>query len=162
MPYYEFTLITKPLSKTNLFNTLRRVAIVLMDHGAIIEKMESLGHRDLPFKRLTKQTKEPVYTSNYFLMKTYMPREEKRKVVGLLINDLDLVHVGAVSENELKWPDFECNLAEILKPPAERESVKQLREMQKVGHFTRQMIYKRTEKEWRAIQKSYPIPPPRE
>ncbi|VDD92949.1 unnamed protein product [Enterobius vermicularis] len=161
MPYYELSLVTRPLAKDNLFNTLRRVALMLMDHGAIIEKVESLGHRDLPFKRLTKQTREPVYTSNYFLMKTFISREEKNNIFQLLLNDLDVVHVAALSENDLRWPKFECNLAEILKPPSQRESVKLLRETQKLGHFTRQRIFKRSEREWRSVQKSYPIPPPR-
>lgn len=135
---------------------------MLMDHGAIIEKVESLGHRDLPFKRQTKQLKEPVYSSNYFLMKMFMSREKKSEAVSLLKNDLDMVHVCAVDGKELEWPKFTCNFGEILKPPAERQTVKDLRATQKLGHFTRQRIYKRTEREWRAIPKSYPIPPPRE
>lgn len=161
MPYYEYTLVTKSLSKANLFKALRRVAVVLLDNGAIIEKMESLGHRDLPFKRLTKQTKEPVYSSNFFLVKAFLSLEAKTKTKTILSNDLEMVHVAVVSDAEMTTSPFECNLEEILKPPSERQSVKDLRDNQKMGHFTRQMIYKRTEKEYRAIPKSYPIPPPR-
>lgn len=42
-----------------------------------------------------------------------------------------------------------------------RKSVEDLRNDQKLGRFTRQMIFKRTEMEWKSIPKSYPIPPPR-
>lgn len=71
------------------------------------------------------------------------------------------MHVDAIDVTKAKSEMKECNLEEILKPPAERESVKNLRDNQKMGHFTRQMIYKRTEKEWKSIAKSYPIAPPR-
>uniref|UniRef100_A0A0N4ZWZ7 Uncharacterized protein n=1 Tax=Parastrongyloides trichosuri TaxID=131310 RepID=A0A0N4ZWZ7_PARTI len=124
--------------------------------------MKSLGYKDLPFKRIAKQTKEPVLASNYFFMKSYMPIEVQRKALNTLANDLDLLHVHFVNTKELNKPMKECNLDEILKSPAHRESVQALRDNKKIGHFTRQMIYKRTEKEWKAIPKSYPIPPPRE
>lgn len=57
---------------------------------------------------------------SYFLMKTFITREEKNNIFQLLLNDLDVVHVAALSENDLRWPKFECNLAEILKPPSQR------------------------------------------
>lgn len=131
-------------------------------------------------------------------MKTYMPLETKRKVLELGRNDTDLIHIAIVSSAELDCPPFECNLEEILKPPAQRyffflyfilklrwmdrfacigtnfyfirlfhkeykfrKSVEDLRNDQKLGRFTRQMIFKRTEMEWKSIPKSYPIPPPR-
>lgn len=71
------------------------------------------------------------------------------------------VQVDLIQVDTLPAPKVECNLEEILKSPAERQAVKDLRENQKMGHFTRQMIYKRTEKEWKSIPKSYPIAPPR-
>ncbi|EJW81234.1 hypothetical protein WUBG_07857 [Wuchereria bancrofti] len=158
MPSYEITLITRSLAKPELFTTIRRAAKVLLDNGAIIEKLESLGHRDLPFRRVRKQTTEHIYTSNYFLIKAFMPREVRDTTNTILRNDLDLVHVCYMHEKP-KEPIY-CNLAELLKPPSKRESVKALRDNQKLGHYTRQMIYKRTEKEWKAIPKSYPIAEP--
>ncbi|VDM94936.1 unnamed protein product [Thelazia callipaeda] len=155
MPAYEITLITRSLAKPELFSTIRRAAKVLLDNGAIIEKLESLGHRDLPFRRIRKQTTEHVYTSNYFLIKAFMPREVRDATNTLLRNDLDLVHVVYVHEKPREV--IHCNLEELLQPPSKRESVKALRDNQKLGHYTRQMIYKRTEKEWKAIPKSYPV-----
>ncbi|VDN56724.1 unnamed protein product [Dracunculus medinensis] len=161
MPYYEVTYITRSLSKNDLFTVLKRAATTLLSNGAIIMGMESLGHRDLPYKRISRVDKQPVYTTNMFLMKTYMPLETKRKVLELGRNDTDLIHIAIVSSAELDCPPFECNLEEILKPPAQRKSVEDLRNDQKLGRFTRQMIFKRTEMEWKSIPKSYPIPPPR-
>ncbi|CAJ0596307.1 unnamed protein product [Cylicocyclus nassatus] len=148
MPAYEVSLITRSLAKADLVKALVRAGNVLLDNGAVIEKVESLGFRDLPYKRITKQTREPVYASNFFLFHAHMSRDARDTTKSVLMHDLDM-------EKE------KCNLEEILKPPAERKAVKELRENQKMGHFTRQMIYKRTEKEWKSIPKSYPIAPPR-
>ncbi|VDN23828.1 unnamed protein product [Gongylonema pulchrum] len=158
MPAYEITLITRSLAKPELFNTLRRAAKLLLDSGAVIEKMESLGHRDLPYRRVRKQTTEHVYTSNYFLIKAFMPREVRQTTTTVLRNDLDLVHVVFVPQKPVE--PIHCNLEQLLQPPPKRESVKALRDKQKFGHYTRQMIYKRTEKEWKAVPKSYPIAEP--
>lgn len=94
-------------------------------------------------------------------MNSYMSVETSVKTRNILQNDLDLVKVSFANEREQPKGDLDCDLEEILKPPAERATVKQLRDGQKIGHFTRQMIYKRIEKEWKAIPKSYPIAPPR-
>uniref|UniRef100_A0A1I7Z9K9 Small ribosomal subunit protein bS6m n=1 Tax=Steinernema glaseri TaxID=37863 RepID=A0A1I7Z9K9_9BILA len=161
MPLFEVTLITRSLSKADLFKAIHRATTTLLDNGAVIENMKSLGHRDLPYKRIDKQTKEPVYTSNYFLINAHMSLEANKRTKTILRNDLDMVHVESVSEAETRSAPFECDLEELLKPATERQAVKDLRDNQKMGHFTRQMIFKRTEKEWKAIPKSYPIAPPR-
>ncbi|KAK0425839.1 hypothetical protein QR680_009418 [Steinernema hermaphroditum] len=144
-----------------LYEAVHRAATTLLDNGAVIEGMKSLGHRDLPYKRIDKQTKEPVYTSNYFLINAHMSLDAHKRTKTILRNDLDMVHVDMVSETDLCAAPFECNLDELLKPAPERQAVKDLRDNQKMGHFTRQMIFKRTEKEWKSIPKSYPIAPPR-
>ncbi|KAH7727836.1 Protein MRPS-6 [Aphelenchoides avenae] len=161
MPHFEVTLITRNLGKNDLFTALKRAVTVFLDHGAVVRKLESGGHRDLPHRRIAKQTKEHVYTSNYFMIDTWMPLQKLQDARKILQNDLDFVHVASVSDHELSQPPKECNLEELLKPPTERAAVKELRDNQKIGHFTRQMIYKRTQKEWRAIPKSYTIAPPR-
>ncbi|UMM12833.1 hypothetical protein L5515_001413 [Caenorhabditis briggsae] len=161
MPFYEVSMITRSLSKPDLVKALTRAGNTLLDHGAVIEKVESLGHRDLPYKRLAKQTNEPVYASNFFLFKAHMSREARQKTKSILTHDLDTVQVDLIQVDTMPSPKVECSLEEILKSPADRQAVRDLRENQKMGHFTRQMIYKRTEKEWKSIPKSYPIAPPR-
>uniref|UniRef100_A0A1I7WTM6 Small ribosomal subunit protein bS6m n=1 Tax=Heterorhabditis bacteriophora TaxID=37862 RepID=A0A1I7WTM6_HETBA len=144
MPFYEITLITRSLSKADLAKTLIRAGNTLLDHGAVIEKVESLGHRDLPFKRISKQTKEPIYSSNYFLFYAHLSTDARKTTKSIFRNDLDMFMT-----NILKMEQYFSIL------------VKELRENQKMGHFTRQMVFKRTEKEWKSIPKSYPIAPPR-
>uniref|UniRef100_A0A0K0F491 Transposase n=1 Tax=Strongyloides venezuelensis TaxID=75913 RepID=A0A0K0F491_STRVS len=161
MPLYEVTLIPRQLGKTELFNALKRGVNLLLDHGAVITDMKSLGHRELPFKRLSKQGKEPVHESTYLLLKAYMPVQKQNDALKLLSNDLDMAFAHFVNTKDLDRPIAECNLDDLLKPPVYRESVKALRDGGKISHFTRQMIYKRTEKEWKAVPKSYPIPPTR-
>ncbi|EPB67083.1 hypothetical protein ANCCEY_13824 [Ancylostoma ceylanicum] len=160
MPLFEVSLITRSLSKADLVKTLVRAGNVLLDHGAVIENVESLGFRDLPYKRVAKQTKDPVYSSNFFLFHTHMSIDARNATKSILMHDLDMVHVAVVPVPPPQ-PAIQCNLEEILKPPSARQAVKELRENQKMGHFTRQMIYKRTEKEWKSIPKSYAIAPPR-
>lgn len=69
--------------------------------------------------------------------------------------------IGVVNHAEKAELPEECNLEEMLRPPALRKSIQDLRDNQKMSKFTRQRIFKRTEKEWRAIPKSYTIAPPR-
>ncbi|VDM55908.1 unnamed protein product [Angiostrongylus costaricensis] len=160
MPAYEVSLITRSLSKADLVKALVRAGQTLLDNGGVIESVESLGFRDLPFKRIAKQTHEPVYASNFFLFNTHMSIEARKIVKSIFFHDLDLMHVAIVPLVSPSTPK-KCNFEEFFKPPSQRQSVKDLREGQKMGHFTRQMIYRRTEKEWKSIPKSYPISPPR-
>lgn len=90
-----------------------------------------------------------------------MPIKTMHKVVETLKQDKELIRIFAVSEHDVPKTPTDCNLDELLKPPAYRESVKELREHQKLGHFPRMRLYKRVEREWKAIPKSYPIPTPR-
>ncbi|KAI6226442.1 hypothetical protein M3Y99_01294700 [Aphelenchoides fujianensis] len=126
MPLYEFTLITRSLNRNDLFTTIKRAATVLLDHGAVIESFHNLGHRDLPFKRNTKITKEPVYATNYFLINSYLPVRTMNEVQKVLINDKDLLHSYAVHNDLPAVNPEECNLAEMLQPPAYRQSVEDL------------------------------------
>uniref|UniRef100_A0A914VYR5 Small ribosomal subunit protein bS6m n=1 Tax=Plectus sambesii TaxID=2011161 RepID=A0A914VYR5_9BILA len=160
MPFYELTLITRNLAKPDLYKTLHRAAKTLLEHGAVIRELQSLGHRDLPHKLSAKQTKESTYSSNYFLISLYMSRDEQTTMNSVLHKDLDILKSKFVKIEPEE--QIECTLDEELKPVTQRQSVQDLRQNQKVGHFTRQKIYKRVEKEWRAIPKSFPIAPMRE
>jgi len=62
--------------------------------------------------------------------------------------------------DRLKVP-AECDLEDLLKVPAKRETVEQLRTGQKMQHFSRMRIYKKAERAYIKIPKSYPIPPQR-
>jgi hypothetical protein len=88
------------------------------------------------------------------------------------------MHIGYVADHEKAAQPEECTLHEMLKPPAYRESVEKLRKIQKLNAFSRsyafynfssffvayffislnfRIIYKKTEREWRALPKSYPV-----
>lgn len=89
-----------------------------------------------------------------------MSREEQQTMNSMLHKDLDILKSRFIKIEPEE--EIECTLDEELKPVTQRQSVHDLRQDQKVGHFTRQKIYKRVEKEWRAIPKSFPIAPMRE
>ncbi|KHJ89186.1 orotate phosphoribosyltransferase [Oesophagostomum dentatum] len=106
--------------QADLVKALVRAGNVLLDHGAVIEKVESLGFRDLPYKRIAKQTREPVYASNFFLFHAHMSTEARNATKSILLHDLDMVHVAVVPVPTAQ-PPIKCNLEEILKPPSERQ-----------------------------------------
>ncbi|EYC23488.1 hypothetical protein Y032_0015g2675 [Ancylostoma ceylanicum] len=122
MPLFEVSLITRSLSKADLVKTLVRAGNVLLDHGAVIENVESLGFRDLPYKRVAKQTKDPVYSSNFFLFHTHMSIDARNATKSILMHDLDMVHVAVVPVPPPQ-PAIQCNLEEILKPPSARQHI---------------------------------------
>lgn len=49
--------------KTELVKTLTRAAGTLLDNGAVITDVQSLGHRDLPVRRRDHSTGQAVYSS---------------------------------------------------------------------------------------------------
>ncbi|KAK6055743.1 hypothetical protein COOONC_06752, partial [Cooperia oncophora] len=139
--------------QADLVKTLVRAGKTLLDHGAVIEGVESqLGSRICHTNGLQSRLMNP-----FFLFRTHMSTKARDTTKSIFTHDLDMVHVAVVPVTTPK-PE-KCNLEEILKPPAKR-SVTSV-EGQKMGHFTRQMIYKRTEKEWKSIPKSWAIAPQR-
>uniref|UniRef100_A0A915EHT2 Small ribosomal subunit protein bS6m n=1 Tax=Ditylenchus dipsaci TaxID=166011 RepID=A0A915EHT2_9BILA len=157
MPLYEITVITRPLTKLDLVTVLKRTGQILLNSGAVIASLQSLGYRDLPFRRFTHTTKEHVFTSNMFLYNAYAPIGTIGRLKDSIRKDIDLVHVGFVNDKEHEAVPRSCSLENTLTTPAYRETVAALRAMQKMNHYTRQRIYKRAEKEWKAIPKSYPV-----
>ncbi|KAK6012057.1 hypothetical protein OSTOST_22801, partial [Ostertagia ostertagi] len=112
MPPYEVSLITRSLSKADLVKTLVRAGKTLLNHGAVIEGVESLGYRDLPYKRTAKQTHEPIYASNFFLFRTHMSTKARETTKSIFMHDLDMVHVAVVPVTPPT--PVKCNLEEIL------------------------------------------------
>jgi hypothetical protein len=95
-------------------------------------------------------------------MKTHLARDQMKKCNSLLRQDVDLVHCYFVDENVLVPSiNFECNIDADKLPPAYRQSVINLRAGQRLGHYSKQKIFKRSQKAFRAEPKSYPIPPRR-
>ncbi|KAI6191918.1 hypothetical protein M3Y97_00279900 [Aphelenchoides bicaudatus] len=161
MPPYEFTVVTRPLGKADLFATLKRAATVLLNHGAVIEDVQSLGHRDLPYRRTAKVTMDPVYTSNYFLFHSHMPIKTMHTLRNVFRNDKDLVYFHAVNKNDFDFPPFECDLAEWLKPPAYRQSVVDLRTHQHLSRENKKKYTFKARNAEKSVPKSFFIAPAR-
>ena len=50
----------------NLIDVIKRAATLLLDNGAVIADMQSLGHRDLPLRRSTRiNNQERVYSTKF-------------------------------------------------------------------------------------------------
>ncbi|CAK5071735.1 unnamed protein product [Meloidogyne enterolobii] len=92
------------------------------------------------------------------LFNVSLPKNLKAPTIELLRQDPDLLKVYAVDTKDFQEPPESCDLEFMLKPPAYRQSVENLRlnkQMSFVGAFK---IYKKTEAEYRNIPKSYFIP----
>uniref|UniRef100_A0A914H1H8 Small ribosomal subunit protein bS6m n=1 Tax=Globodera rostochiensis TaxID=31243 RepID=A0A914H1H8_GLORO len=159
MPPYEITFFFRPLAKANLVDAIKRQAVTLMDKGAVITKLQSLGFRDLPYSRTDKYTLKNVHFTNSVLMDSSMSVKAMNEARAVFLNDKDLLWIGFVNSNTLPNTPDSCDLEQYLLPPAYRPSVKQLRRNQKLSQFTRFKIYKRTESEFHNVPKAYPIAP---
>ncbi|VDO94555.1 unnamed protein product [Soboliphyme baturini] len=143
MPLYELTLIFKPMLKDNLASTIKRCCVNLMQHDAIIVKLQSLGYRDLPYK---------------------MSKEHQRCSTGRSLQmidefgrDSDVLHYYF---HKVEKPiDQECTLAEELEIPAYRKSVEKLRKKQRLCKLARIQAYLKAQDLMKRIPKSFPVAP---
>ncbi|KAL3098024.1 hypothetical protein niasHS_002211 [Heterodera schachtii] len=159
MPPYEITFFFRPLTKPSLVEAIKRQATLLMDKGAVITKLESLGYRDLPYSRLDRFAKKNVHYANSILMNSSMSVKTMNDARTLFSNDKELLWFGIVNTNSLPDTPDKCDLEQFLQPPAYRQSVEELRKNQKLPFFTSFKIYKRTETEYHNIPKSYFVAP---
>lgn len=155
MPPYEFTVYYKPLIKDVLVEVIKRTATKLLDNDAVIIDLKSLGYRDLATKTTTRLEKERVFTANSMLFHTSMSNKAMLKAKKELVEDKNLLRVAVVNLNNTGEPPAECDLEKSLLSPAYRESVTALRRKKKMSYVMAFKTYKRTEKEFKNIPKSY-------
>jgi hypothetical protein len=67
-----------------------------------------------------------------------------------------------MNKSLMEQEEFECNLPELLKPPAYRKSVEDLRLNQRLNHKNKKHYMTRAKIEWKAVPKSYHIAPARD
>lgn len=105
------------------------------------------------------------------LFNVSMPKTLMKPTMDLLLQDPDLVfylinylkinfklRVTIIDTDKFSQPPESCDLEFILKPPAYRQSVENLRLNKQMSHVAALKIFKKTEAEYRNIPKSYFIP----
>ena len=55
MPAYELSVVMRKLARPDLVSGMGRVGKVLYEHGALLRKVEFLGHRRLPSQTLKEE-----------------------------------------------------------------------------------------------------------
>ncbi|KAF8778006.1 28S ribosomal protein S6 like protein [Argiope bruennichi] len=50
MPAYELSLLLKNLPKQDLAAALKRVGTLLLDHGVVLQNLQNLGTKNLPYR----------------------------------------------------------------------------------------------------------------
>nr|CAG4648388.1 EOG090X0IQO [Moina brachiata] len=135
MPFYELSMILRPLSKPELVSSLKRTAETIVEHGGILRRFTSIGSNPLPFKMKAHNVwhREGIY----FLMQFDAPTPALEVVRDELRRDIDLIRSQVIKLEEQK--KFECTLEEEQKPPAYRRSVQKLIEE---GRKTVRPMYK--------------------
>ncbi|KRX63878.1 putative 28S ribosomal protein S6, mitochondrial, partial [Trichinella britovi] len=175
MPFYEIILIMKPMLKVMLFfkmqslififqadlaSTIKRCCVKLLDNGAVLTSMNSMGYKDLPFKM--KKDQSAYITGSYILLNCALPFQKYKQLSGEFRRDSDIIHSYFKYVESQNAGVNECTIEEELEIPAYRKSVAKLRQTQKVGRHARMYAESRIREIKRAIPKSATIAPFRE
>jgi len=136
MPLYQLSLIVRPLAKIDLVTAVKACCSRMIEDGAVISNLESLGYRDLPFKMRAVTGQKKTVTGSYFLMDVYAPEPTMKGWFPFLVQNSEVLHYHfykVVPEQAAQ----ECTLFEELKPPAYRKSIQDLRNNKRMDQLTR-------------------------
>ncbi|XP_034041366.1 28S ribosomal protein S6, mitochondrial [Thalassophryne amazonica] len=89
MPRYELSLILKVMQRPETAAALRRTVEALMERGAVVRDLESLGERTLPYKIVKHSQKHD--RGSYFLLDFYAAPTILIGLVNHLQRDVDVV-----------------------------------------------------------------------
>ncbi|XP_037534478.1 28S ribosomal protein S6, mitochondrial [Nematolebias whitei] len=105
MPRYELSLILKAMQRPETVATMRRTVETLMERGAVVRDLESLGERQLPYK-ITKHNQLHI-RGTYFLIDFYSPPNVLNDLLNHLHRDVDVVRPMVLRKDE-QGPQRAC------------------------------------------------------
>ncbi|XP_051006221.1 28S ribosomal protein S6, mitochondrial [Acomys russatus] len=94
MPRYELALILKAMRRPETAAALKRTIGSLMDQGAIVRNLESLGERTLPYRISSHNLKHN--RGGYFLVDFYAPSSTVENILEHLMRDIDVIRPSIV------------------------------------------------------------------
>uniref|UniRef100_A0A8C5L3Q1 Small ribosomal subunit protein bS6m n=2 Tax=Jaculus jaculus TaxID=51337 RepID=A0A8C5L3Q1_JACJA len=94
MPRYELALLLKAMQRPETVAALKRTVEALLDRGAIVRNLESLGERTLPYKISAHSQKHR--RAGYFLVDFYAPTTMVDSILDHLSRDTDVVRPTVV------------------------------------------------------------------
>ena len=125
MPTYEMTVIMRKMAKPALVSAVKRVADEIYVNGGYIRKIESLGTRQLPNIKKSKELRHKEGT--YMLLDVDIKSQDLSKINDEYLRDNDIIQQFFLSKDD-GVEDFVCDgtLSDERKPPAERPSIQRL------------------------------------
>ncbi|CAH2219217.1 28S ribosomal S6, mitochondrial [Pelobates cultripes] len=105
MPRYELSLILKAMQRPETVATLKRTIEALMERGAIVRNLESLGEKALPYK-ISKHN-QAHRQGGYFLVDFYSSPDIIPSMLDHLSRDIDVIR-PTVLKQEPKTQEAQC------------------------------------------------------
>lgn len=134
MPFYELSLVLRPMPKKEVLDCLKRVANLVWKESGVLKKIEYMGYNKLPYAAVSKNRDERFEEGSYFLYHVSFGPSKLRDIKPELKLDVDIITAKFNLRNESKLPeDYHCTLEEELLPPALRKSVRPLLEEKNVN-----------------------------
>ncbi|KAM4700766.1 small ribosomal subunit protein bS6m [Discoglossus pictus] len=100
MPRYELSLILKAMQRPETAATLKRTIQALMERGAVVRNLESLGEKPLPYK-ISKHNMRHS-RGGYFLVDFYAPPTIVPRMLDHLARDIDIIRPTFLKQEEKK------------------------------------------------------------
>ncbi|XP_036099723.1 28S ribosomal protein S6, mitochondrial [Molossus molossus] len=94
MPRYELALILKAMQRPETAAALKRTVEALMDRGAVVRDLESLGQRALPYAISAHSQRHS--RGGYFLVDFYAPATAVESIMEHLSRDIDVIRPTVV------------------------------------------------------------------
>ncbi|XP_028323906.1 small ribosomal subunit protein bS6m [Gouania willdenowi] len=98
MPRYELALILKAMQRPETAAAVRRSVEALMERGAVVRHLESLGERLLPYK-ITKHNQRHT-RGTYFMVDFYASPNIITTLLDQLHRDVDVVRPTVLKKED--------------------------------------------------------------
>ncbi|KAF7710907.1 28S ribosomal protein S6, mitochondrial [Silurus meridionalis] len=105
MPRYELSLVLKAMQRPETAAVLRRTVETLMERGAVVRDLESLGERRLPYT-ISKHSQRHTRAS-YFLVDFHASPSILSPLLNHLERDVDVVR-QTVLKKDTELPKSPC------------------------------------------------------
>ncbi|XP_071955846.1 small ribosomal subunit protein bS6m-like [Antedon mediterranea] len=106
MPRYELSLIMRALERPTLVEAMKRVVSELINQGAIVRGMESLGERQLPYTMMAHAQK--FYYGHYFILDIEASTRLCHNINPYFKRDIDIIRKHFIVPHYIKYKPFEC------------------------------------------------------
>ncbi|XP_033111632.1 28S ribosomal protein S6, mitochondrial-like [Anneissia japonica] len=107
MPRYELSLIMRALERPSLVEAMKRVVTELINQGAIVRSMESLGERQLPY--IMTAHAQRFYNGHYFILEVDASPELSTRIKPHFQRDVDIIRKNFVIPYSMKKSSFDCS-----------------------------------------------------